>query len=192
MPNLKLFFGNQPSTSKFPPIIEFFVQRIQTQFSNYVYEDLSRPPTYDKPVYTLSPAEAATATDPLPTSSYKTPTSEATVSTTESTNYIETDGDLTNPSTDNNNYGTLVVYLKNSTKNGDLNRVPEASKNVEMINNVVETIDLTYNNSMKVENVTNAQKVQNNTVPVLLTAVLNITIQVPVLVTNQTFSQSAP
>lgn len=45
------------TVSKFPPIIEFIAQRIQTQFSSYVYEDLSRPQTYDKPVYTLSPAD---------------------------------------------------------------------------------------------------------------------------------------
>lgn len=32
---------------KFPPIIEHFVQLIQKYFSNYVYEDLSRPPAWD-------------------------------------------------------------------------------------------------------------------------------------------------
>lgn len=33
-----------PTTiSKFPPILEYFVQRIQSAFSNYVHEDLSRP-----------------------------------------------------------------------------------------------------------------------------------------------------
>lgn len=31
------------SESKFPPIFEFIVQRMQAYFSNYIYEDLSRP-----------------------------------------------------------------------------------------------------------------------------------------------------
>ncbi|KAL1491269.1 hypothetical protein ABEB36_011889 [Hypothenemus hampei] len=46
-----------PSVNKFPPVVEFLVQRIQASQSNYVYEDLSRPPTYDRPQYTLSPNE---------------------------------------------------------------------------------------------------------------------------------------
>lgn len=63
VPNIRFFFGPpQPSTSKFPPVIELIVQRIQAQFSNYVYEDFSRPQTWDKPVYTLSPEEQATET----------------------------------------------------------------------------------------------------------------------------------
>ncbi|KAF5299373.1 hypothetical protein FQR65_LT09414 [Abscondita terminalis] len=62
-PNLTVFltktpirfsFGNQPTVSKFPPVLEFILQKIQTQFSNYVYEDLSRPATWDKPVYTVN------------------------------------------------------------------------------------------------------------------------------------------
>lgn len=41
--DLKIFFGPPtPSTSKFPPLIELIVQRVQAQFSTYVYEDLSR------------------------------------------------------------------------------------------------------------------------------------------------------
>lgn len=54
---IKFLFGPQVTVSKFPPIIELIVQRIQTYYSNYVYEDLSRPPTWDKPVYTLSPSD---------------------------------------------------------------------------------------------------------------------------------------
>ncbi|CAH0558232.1 unnamed protein product [Brassicogethes aeneus] len=50
-------FQPQPEVSKFPPIIEYFAQKIQAQFSNYVHEDLSRPPTWDKPTYTLSAAD---------------------------------------------------------------------------------------------------------------------------------------
>ncbi|XP_045470692.1 uncharacterized protein LOC123677979 isoform X1 [Harmonia axyridis] len=52
-------FGNTDTTSvsKLPPILEYFLQRIQAANSNYVHEDLSRPQTWDKPVYTLSPAE---------------------------------------------------------------------------------------------------------------------------------------
>lgn len=53
----KLFNRPQESVSQFPPIIEFFVQKIQAQYSNYVHEDLSRPQTWNKPVYTLSPAD---------------------------------------------------------------------------------------------------------------------------------------
>lgn len=34
---------------KFPPFLEYFVQRIQKFFSNYVHEDFSRPPPYDSP-----------------------------------------------------------------------------------------------------------------------------------------------
>lgn len=184
LPNWKLFFAPQPSTSKFPPFIEFFVQRIQTQFSNYVYEDLSRPQTYDKPVYTLSPAEEATVTDPLSTS-----TTSLSVST-ESTNFIETDGDLPNASQIvNNDYGTLVVYLKNSTaKNSDLNSTVETSK-IAGENQSPDKIDL---GSTSLENVTSLQKMQNYTSPVLLGAVLNITIKVPVLVTNQTLLEHVP
>lgn len=104
VPQVKIFFGPPtPSTSKFPPIIELLVQRLQTQFSSYVYEDLSRPPTYEKPVYTLSPEEQATATEPLLLATEPTsrPDDEETVS--EEVKPIE--------------YGTLVVYLKrNSTK----------------------------------------------------------------------------
>lgn len=47
----------QESVSKFPPVVEFIVQKIQSQYSNYVHEDLSRPPTWNKPVYTLSPQD---------------------------------------------------------------------------------------------------------------------------------------
>ncbi|XP_019761594.2 uncharacterized protein LOC109538679 isoform X1 [Dendroctonus ponderosae] len=57
------------TVSKFPAVVEFFVQKIQASQSNYVYEDLSRPPTYDKPVFTLSPEDQiafglATSTKP--------------------------------------------------------------------------------------------------------------------------------
>lgn len=53
------FFANNETTSvsKLPPILEYFLQRIQAANSNYVHEDLSRPQTWEKPVYTLSPAE---------------------------------------------------------------------------------------------------------------------------------------
>lgn len=56
----KLF--NRPaeeSVSQFPPVVEFLVQKIQSQYSNYVYEDLSRPSAWNKPVYTLSPQDQA-------------------------------------------------------------------------------------------------------------------------------------
>lgn len=33
------------------------MQKIQSHFSTYANEDLSRPPTWDKPVYTLSPED---------------------------------------------------------------------------------------------------------------------------------------
>ncbi|XP_066250971.1 uncharacterized protein [Euwallacea similis] len=52
----KIFLPVQ-TVSKFPPVVEHFVQKIQASQSNYIYEDLSRPPTYDKPVYTLSPED---------------------------------------------------------------------------------------------------------------------------------------
>lgn len=55
----KLFNRPPDSVSQFPPIIEFFVQKIQSQYSNYIHEDLSRPPTWNKPVYTLSPEDQA-------------------------------------------------------------------------------------------------------------------------------------
>lgn len=53
----KLFLNNNRNgtVSKFPPVIEFLAQRVQSQFSNYVHEDLSRPPAWDSPVYTLAP-----------------------------------------------------------------------------------------------------------------------------------------
>lgn len=70
MQAIRLFWGpNNGTVNKFPPIIEYFVQRIQTQNSNYIYEDLSRPPTWEKPVYTLSPSEQLTAYQPLVTES---------------------------------------------------------------------------------------------------------------------------
>lgn len=44
---LKIFGQSQTTiVSKFPPFLEFFVQRMQRYFSNYVYEDMSRP-AYD-------------------------------------------------------------------------------------------------------------------------------------------------
>ncbi|KAF7271376.1 hypothetical protein GWI33_015731 [Rhynchophorus ferrugineus] len=52
----KLFFPVE-TYHRFPPVIEYFVQKIQSAHSSYVHEDLSRPPTYDRPVYTLSPAD---------------------------------------------------------------------------------------------------------------------------------------
>lgn len=55
----KIFNRPQESVSQFPPILEFFVQKIQSHYSNYVYEDLSRPPTWDTPVYTLAPEDQA-------------------------------------------------------------------------------------------------------------------------------------
>lgn len=54
---IKIFGQPQVSVSKFPPIVEFLVHRIQSHFSTYVHEDLSRPPAWDKPVYTLSPVD---------------------------------------------------------------------------------------------------------------------------------------
>ncbi|CAG9826910.1 unnamed protein product [Diabrotica balteata] len=51
----KLFFGNQQTVvSKLPLPLEFVLQRIQSFYSTYVHEDLSRPPTWDKPVYTYT------------------------------------------------------------------------------------------------------------------------------------------
>lgn len=57
----KIFFNNQSNTSisKFPAVIEYIVQRIQTLNSNYVHEDLSRPPTYDSVDFT-KPTEKTT------------------------------------------------------------------------------------------------------------------------------------
>ncbi|XP_044750255.1 uncharacterized protein LOC123310703 isoform X1 [Coccinella septempunctata] len=56
---VKFFVNNSDTTSvsKLPPILEYFLQRVQAANSNYVHEDLSRPQTWEKPVYTLSPAE---------------------------------------------------------------------------------------------------------------------------------------
>lgn len=39
---------------KFPPFLEYIVQRIQNYFSHYVYEDLSRPPTVDSPNFGMN------------------------------------------------------------------------------------------------------------------------------------------
>lgn len=64
----------QPSVSQFPPVLEFIVQKVQSQFSNYVYEDLSRPPVWNKPVYTLSPEDQvqfASVTDSTNTTTVK-------------------------------------------------------------------------------------------------------------------------
>lgn len=55
----KLFNSPEGSVSQFPPIIEFFVQKIQSQYSNYIHEDLSRPQTWNKPTYSLSPEDQA-------------------------------------------------------------------------------------------------------------------------------------
>lgn len=67
---IKFFFRPQVTVSKFPPVIELIVQRLQTYYSNYVYEDLSRPPTWDKPVYVLTPADhqqiASIPANPVP------------------------------------------------------------------------------------------------------------------------------
>ncbi|GJQ69816.1 hypothetical protein Trydic_g22369 [Trypoxylus dichotomus] len=53
----KFFLNNDKNgtVSKFPPVIEFLAQKVQTQFSNFVYEDLSRPPAWNSPIYTLAP-----------------------------------------------------------------------------------------------------------------------------------------
>lgn len=113
VPHVKIFFGPpRESTSKFPPIIELFVQRLQTQFSTYVFEDLSRPATYEKPVYTLSPEEQVTATEPLVFA--ETATTETTIA--------EEEENLMRP----NQYGTLVVHLKksNSTDDASTNQQP--------------------------------------------------------------------
>lgn len=50
----------QPSVSKFPPIVEFVLQRIQAHNSVYIYEDLSRPPTWDSPYYATSTEKPTT------------------------------------------------------------------------------------------------------------------------------------
>lgn len=115
VPQVKIFFGPpSPSTSKFPPIIELLVQRLQTQFSTYVYEDLSRPPTYEKPVYTLSPEEEATATEPLPL--VQSTTAKAGHANEESVTEEVIEENDVRPI----EYGTLVVYLKkNSTVKTD-------------------------------------------------------------------------
>lgn len=39
------------TVSRFPPVLEFLLQMVQRYFSNYVYEDLSRPPAWDSPNY---------------------------------------------------------------------------------------------------------------------------------------------
>lgn len=79
-------FNRQPeeNVSKFPPVIEFFVQKIQSQYSNYVYEDLSRPPVWNKPVYTLSPEDQV-----LFSSLYTTP--NTTILNEADLEYIDTD-----------------------------------------------------------------------------------------------------
>lgn len=42
--------GNLKDTvNRFPPFLEHFVQLIQRYFSNYVHEDLSRPPSWNSP-----------------------------------------------------------------------------------------------------------------------------------------------
>lgn len=116
VPDVKIFFGPpSPSTSKFPPIIELLVQRLQSQFSTYVYEDLSRPATYEKPVYTLSPEEQATATEPLVLAESVT-TKYDESNNTEKLQEQEQEQNAVHPI----HYGTLVVYLKkNSTVKTD-------------------------------------------------------------------------
>lgn len=53
--------------SRFPLLMEYFVQRIQNYFSHYVYEDMSRPASWDV---------KANATDHKPVSSEKEPVTE--------------------------------------------------------------------------------------------------------------------
>lgn len=48
------------AVSRFPPVLEFFVQMIQKYFSNYVYEDLSRPPTWDSPNFGMDHSQFST------------------------------------------------------------------------------------------------------------------------------------
>lgn len=129
VPQVKIFFGPlSPSTSKFPPIIELLVQRLQTQFSTYVYEDLSRPPTYEKPVYTLSPEEEATATEPLVAAESSTPKFNAVDNETEV--QTEEEGVIEENVVHPIHYGTLVVYLKkNSTTKAE--RVIPSMPNME-------------------------------------------------------------
>ncbi|XP_050307357.1 uncharacterized protein LOC126744064 isoform X1 [Anthonomus grandis grandis] len=55
--NFTQLFPPKESIQKFPPVVEYFVQKIQASQSNYIYEDLSRPQTHDKPIYTLSPKD---------------------------------------------------------------------------------------------------------------------------------------
>lgn len=54
VPSVYIRFFNNYTVNRFPPVIEFIVQRVQSYFSNYVHEDLSRPPTYDRPDFTYS------------------------------------------------------------------------------------------------------------------------------------------
>lgn len=140
VPQVRIFFGPpSPTTSKFPPIIELLVQRLQTQFSTYVYEDLSRPPTYEKPVYTLTPEEEATATEPLifteTTTAKSTKFSEETVTETNVIHPIE--------------YGTLVVYLKKNTtvKSGDDGKIEKTTPLLTALLDVKITIPGNYTKS---------------------------------------------
>lgn len=172
VPNIKLFFGPPaPSTSKFPPVIELLVQRIQAQFSSYVYEDLSRPATWDKPVYTLSSEEAATATATV---------SQNIRGTTEPTqNFVEASQDEEKPQAVNveNNYGTLVVYLKNFTDGvGKTESVPMEDLGNDGKTRIVAKIQPDMDN-LVMASVQNAGDV--NKTDVVFSAVFNITVKLP-------------
>ncbi|KAL3282296.1 hypothetical protein HHI36_005485 [Cryptolaemus montrouzieri] len=129
---VKLIFQgtSTSSVSKLPPVLEYFLQRIQSANSNFVHEDLSRPQTWEKPIYTLSPEEEAyfygTPQTPLP--------HEAVVAVTET---------ITTSKYDNFEY----EELENTTEIL-FEKITDAPSNPPLINNnqyvIYKTVEISF------------------------------------------------
>lgn len=90
---LKTIFNRNNGTtiSKFPPVLEYLLQRVQSMNSNYVYEDLSRPPTYDSADFNKTRVPTTSTTSTATTLRTKETTREpsSTLSIDDDTSFID-------------------------------------------------------------------------------------------------------
>lgn len=108
---------SSPTVSKLPPILEYFLQRLQTYYSNYIYEDLSRPPTYDRPIYITTQKPDGATTEP-------------TINTTTE----EEDEDDEEANTDTPN---LIIY-ETTTESNDMPESQEVSSEDGQVVTIVQ------------------------------------------------------
>ncbi|XP_055707308.1 uncharacterized protein LOC129804218 [Phlebotomus papatasi] len=141
------------SESKFPLVLEIFAQRIQSMFSTYAHEDLSRPPVWNSSQYqanltapTTLKTTILTTRKPIQTTPTRTTRTTRTTRITRSTGTTRTTRKITRATTRKPTQ-TTTKYLPYPFP-----WVQSSEDQSDLPNESTEIVDITYTKPIPVEN----------------------------------------